>query len=52
MIEVATFETRGLFKIMNKDIAKIPLPVLDFVNEINQIPCSSNQKTLCRTTFF
>lgn len=52
MIEVATFQIRGLFKIMNRNIAKIPLNVLDFINEINQIPCSLNQKTLCRTTFF
>ena len=32
MIEVATFEIRGLFKIMNRNIAKIPLNVLDFIN--------------------
>lgn len=31
---------------------ELPLSVLDFINEINQIPCEENQKTLCKTTFF
>lgn len=52
MIEQATFEIRKLFKIMSKDIVSLPLSVLDFINEINQIPCEDNQKTLCKTTFF
>jgi hypothetical protein len=52
MIELATFEIRKLFKIISKDIVDVPLTVLDFINEINQIPCEENQKTLCKTTFF
>jgi hypothetical protein len=52
MIELATFEIRKLFKIMSKDIVALPSCVLDFINEINQIPCEDNQKTLCKTTFF
>ena len=52
MIEQSTFEIRKLFKIMSKDIVALPLSVLDFINEINQIPCEDNQKTLCKTTFF
>ena len=52
MIEQSTFEIRKLCKIMSKDIVALPLSVLDFINEINQIPWEDNQKTLCKPTFF
>lgn len=52
LINVAIFEIRRLFKVMNKEASIIILPLIDFVNEVVTIPCLENQKSLSETTFF
>lgn len=43
---------RQLFKIMTSKVVNIPPSLLDFLNEITQIPCIDCQKSLMRSTFF
>jgi len=43
---------RQFFKIMSSKIVTIPPSLLDFINEITQIPCLSCQKSLMKSTFF
>ena len=43
---------RQLFKIMSSNVVNIPPSLLDFINEITQIPCLSCQKSLMSSTFF
>lgn len=43
---------RHFFKIMSSKVVNIPPSILDFINEITQIPCLSCQKSLMRSTFF
>lgn len=43
---------RQLFKIMSSKVVNIPPSILDFINEITQIPCLNCQKSLMRSTFF
>jgi hypothetical protein len=38
-IEEATLLLRKKFKIMNDNVVRIPPCILDFINEITQIPC-------------
>ena len=38
-IEEATLLLRKKFKIMNENVVNIPPCILDFINEITQIPC-------------
>ena len=52
IINVATFEIRRLFKVMNKEASGIAIPLVNFLNEVVTIPCFDNQKSLCETTFF
>ena len=44
--------SRKLFKIMNNKVVGIPSSLLDFINEITQIPCLETQLSLLRSTFF
>lgn len=44
--------SRKLFKIMNNKVVGIPPSLLDFINEITQIPCIHTQLSLLRSTFF
>lgn len=46
LINVAIFEIRRLFKVMNKEASIIILPLIDFVNEVVTIPCLENQRSL------
>jgi hypothetical protein len=50
-IEKTTLLLRRFFKIMNVNILAIPLFLLDFVNEVTQLPCVENQVTFCKSTF-
>jgi hypothetical protein len=50
-IEKTTLLLRRFFKIMNVNILGIPLFLLDFVNEVTQLPCVDNQVTFCKSTF-
>ena len=43
---------RQFFKIMSSNVVNIPPSLLDFVNEITQIPCLTCQKSLMSSTFF
>jgi len=43
---------RQFFKIMSIKIVNIPPSILDFINEITQIPCVGCQKSFMRSTFF
>ena len=43
---------RQFFKIMSIKIVNIPPSILDFINEITQIPCVVCQKSLMSSTFF
>jgi hypothetical protein len=38
-IETTTLLLRKLFKIMNDKVVNIPQTLLDFINEITQLPC-------------
>ena len=42
-INVATKELRNLFQALNKDIAPVPMFLLDFLLEVTQIPVKQNQ---------
>jgi hypothetical protein len=37
---------------MSSKVVNIPPSLLDFINEITQIPCLDCQKSLMRSTFF
>jgi len=37
---------------MNDKIVNIPPCILDFINEITQMPCIKNQQTFMKSTFF
>lgn len=37
---------------MDREASIIVLPLTDFLNEVVTLPCSSNQLSLCETTFF
>ena len=37
---------------MNVYILEIPLNLLDFINEVTQLPCVENQITLCKSSYF
>lgn len=43
---------RKLFKIMSSKIVSIPPSILDFINEVTQIPCLENQVSMVKSTFF
>jgi len=43
---------RQFFKIMSANVVNIPPNLLDFINEITQIPCLECQKSLMSSTFF
>jgi hypothetical protein len=43
---------RKLFKIMNDKVVNIPMFLLDFINEITQLPCIENQRAFIKSTFF
>ena len=51
-IETACLLLRKFFKILSKKISKLPLPILDFINETTQIPCLDNQKALTKSSYF
>ena len=42
-IDEGTLLLRKLFKVMNDKIVTIPPCILDFINEITQMPCIKNQ---------
>lgn len=37
---------------MNTKVVSIPQTLLDFINEITQLPCIDNQKAFMKSTFF
>ena len=43
---------RQFFKIMSIKVVNIPPSILDFINEITQIPCLDCQLSLVKSTFF
>lgn len=43
---------RQFFKIMSIKVVNIPPSLLDFINEITQIPCLDCQISLMKSTFF
>lgn len=51
-IETTTLLLRKLFKIMNDKVVNIPQTLLDFINEITQLPCINNQIAFMNSTFF
>lgn len=51
-IETTTLLLRKLFKIMNDKVVNIPKTLLDFINEITQLPCINNQIAFMNSTFF
>ena len=51
-IELATKELRQIFQVLEKNLADLPIFILDFILEVTQIPIKENQKTLMRSTFF
>ena len=51
-IAMKNFLLRQFFKIMSSNVVNIPPSLLDFVNEITQIPCLTCQKSLMSSTFF
>jgi inositol 1,4,5-triphosphate receptor type 1/inositol 1,4,5-triphosphate receptor type 3 len=51
-IETTTLLLRKLFKIMNDKVVGIPQTLLDFINEITQLPCIDNQIAFMKSTFF
>lgn len=51
-IEVTTLLLRKLFKIMNNKVVGIPQTLLEFINEITQLPCIDNQIAFMKSTFF
>jgi hypothetical protein len=51
-IEEGTLLLRKLFKVVNDKIVAIPPCILDFINEITQMPCIKNQQTFMKSTFF
>jgi inositol 1,4,5-triphosphate receptor type 1/inositol 1,4,5-triphosphate receptor type 3 len=52
LIEFTTSQLRIFMRIINTFIIAIPNFMLDFLNEVIQLPCLHNQLTLCKTTFF
>ncbi|CAD8193240.1 unnamed protein product [Paramecium pentaurelia] len=50
-IEFATKELRILLKILNKNVVSITQQIVDFINEVIQLPCFLNQVTLCKSTY-
>jgi hypothetical protein len=48
----STIELRKIFKVYGERIKTIPHKILDFLNEIAQIPCETNQIELSKSTFF
>ena len=48
----STIELRKLFRMYRKEIQDLPEEILDFLNEIAQIPCYDNQVELSKSTFF
>lgn len=51
-IETTSLLLRKLFKIMNDKVVGIPATLLDFINEITQLPCINNQIAFMKSTFF
>jgi hypothetical protein len=51
-IDEGTLLLRKLFKVMNDKVVSIPPCILDFINEITQMPCIKNQQTFMKSTFF
>lgn len=51
-IEITNVELRRLFKILDNELVELPLSLIDFLNEVTQLPCIQNQITLCKGTFF
>lgn len=43
---------RKFFKIMSVKVVSIPPSLLNFLNEVTQIPCLENQVSLLKETFF
>lgn len=48
----STIELRRLLSVYTVEIKDIPEKILDFINEIAQIPCYDNQTELSKSTFF
>ena len=48
----STIELRKIFKVYSRRIKTLPHRILDFLNEIAQIPCEPNQIELSKSTFF
>jgi len=51
-IESTSFLLRKLFKVMNDKLVGIPGTLLEFINEITQLPCIKNQVSFMKSTFF
>ena len=51
-IETTSFLLRKLFKVMNNKLVGIPATLLEFINEITQLPCINNQISFMKSTFF
>lgn len=48
----STIELRKIFRVYCERIKSVPHKILDFLNEIAQIPCEINQIELSKSTFF
>lgn len=48
----STIELRRLLGVYNPRIKDLPEKILDFINEVAQIPCYHNQEELSKSTFF
>lgn len=51
-IDIATKELRQIFQVVCKELADLPLFILDFILEVTQIPVKENQLALMRSSFF
>ena len=51
-INTATTQIRNLFVVMCKQIVDVPEFLLDFLNEVTQIPVKANQEALMSSSFF
>lgn len=48
----STIELRKVLKVFDDKINDVPLKIINFLNEIAQIPCYENQLELAESTFF
>ena len=51
-IDITTKELRNLFQIYCNEIKVVPLYLLEFINEVTQVPIYENQTALMNSTFF